>query len=316
MDKYRKVPQKQESAPKTDDEIRITAMGSVSAYVAYAAKLYNEMDKQQVVINATGTALTKAVTLAEVIKRRFKGLHQVTTLSSAEIIDEYEPLEEGLDKVTNTRVVPCMKITLSKVALDTSDIGYQAPIEESLVMEYDPEKTGRGWGSGRGSYKGKGRGKSMGKGDGKGKGKGKGKGYYSYGDEPSKGKGKKGGKGWDEPSKGKDKGKGKGKAYEDYYDPPKGKGKMSKDSYKGKSGGKGKKAKYDDYYYDYYQVSKGPKGGGKYGGKNDYYDQGKYGMKSHSKGYDYYGGGGDYDYYGGKSKGKGKSRKGDKGWGY
>merc|ERR1712039_938638 len=123
-----------------DAEIRVTAAGSVSAYVSRAAKVFNELERPQVVIKATGNALTKAVTLAEVIKRRFKDLHQITKLGNTEIVDEYEPLEEGLDKVVDTRNVPTIEIKLSKEPLDTSDKGYQAPIDASLVTEFDSEE--------------------------------------------------------------------------------------------------------------------------------------------------------------------------------
>merc|ERR1712087_50296 len=164
-----------ETIVKNEEEIRVTAAGSVSAYVSRAAKLFNEMEKTYIVIAATGNALTKAVTSAEVIKRRFKGLHQITNLGSQEIVDEYEPLEEGLDKVTETRSMPFIEITLSKEPLDTSDKGYQAPLDESLVKELDPEELekprGRGKGRGKGKSKGKGKGGSKGKGKGKGKGK-------------------------------------------------------------------------------------------------------------------------------------------------
>merc|ERR1719486_1058043 len=107
------------------------------------------MEKKSLKITATGNALTAAVTLAEVIKRRFKGIHQITNIGSTEIVDEYEPLEEGLDKVTDTRSISFVEITLSKDALNTSDKGYQAPIPEDLVKEFDPEELGRG-GRGRG----------------------------------------------------------------------------------------------------------------------------------------------------------------------
>eukprot|EP00406_Dinophysis_acuminata_P052321 CAMPEP_0179302542 /NCGR_PEP_ID=MMETSP0797-20121207/48120_1 /TAXON_ID=47934 /ORGANISM="Dinophysis acuminata, Strain DAEP01" /LENGTH=218 /DNA_ID=CAMNT_0021012079 /DNA_START=20 /DNA_END=673 /DNA_ORIENTATION=+ len=216
MDKYRKVEKPKDSAVKDDDEIRVTAAGNVSAYVSRAAKVFNELEKQQVVIKATGNALTKAVTLAEIVKRRFKDLHQITSLGSTEIVDEYEPLEEGLDKVTDTRNVSVIEIKLSKEPLDTSDKGYQAPIDESLVQEYDPEQMSK--------LRGRGRGK------GRGKGKSKGKGAADDGDdddeEPAKGKGK--GKG-----KSKGKGKGKGKAEAEISDdddevPAKGKGKGKK----------------------------------------------------------------------------------------
>merc|ERR1712217_384250 len=138
-----------------------TAAGSVSAYISRAAKLFNEMEKPYLTITATGNALTKAVTSAEVIKRRFKGLHQITKLGSQEIVDEYEPLEEGLDKVSETRKLPFVEIKLSKDALDTSDKGYQPPIDESLVKEMDDEELmkPRGRGRGRGKSGGRGRGR-------------------------------------------------------------------------------------------------------------------------------------------------------------
>merc|ERR1712039_358625 len=104
--------------------------------------------------------------------------------------------EEGLEKVTDTRSVSTMEITLSKEQLDTSNKGYQPPIDASLVKELDTEDMmkprgrgrgrGKGSGKGRGKGKGKGKGRSGSKGSPKGKGKGKGKG----GKSPGKGKGK------------------------------------------------------------------------------------------------------------------------------
>ena len=48
-------------------------------------------------------------------------------------MDEYEPLEEGLDHLKFTRIVTMLEIMLSKNELDTTDVGYQAPIDESEV---------------------------------------------------------------------------------------------------------------------------------------------------------------------------------------
>merc|ERR1719148_40443 len=160
-DKYKKIMKPKENVVKDEEEIRVTAVGSVSAYVSRAGKLFNELEKKYIVIAATGNALTKAVTSAEVIKRRFKGLHQVTKLGSQEIVDEYEPLEEGLDKVSETRNLPFVEIKLSKDPLDASDKGYQAPLDDSEITEYDAEELmARGRGRGRGSSsKGKGKGK-------------------------------------------------------------------------------------------------------------------------------------------------------------
>merc|ERR1711877_113208 len=120
----------------------------------------NEMDEDFILITGTGNAITKAVQLAEVTKRRIKGLHQITSLSSTEIVDEYEPLEEGLDMVTDTKTLSCIEIKLSMEPLDTADKGYQAPLPKSEVTEYDPEKAAAGRGRGRGKGRGKGKGKS------------------------------------------------------------------------------------------------------------------------------------------------------------
>jgi len=161
MEKYRKVVKPKSTEEIAEDEIRVTAAGSVSAYVSRVAKVFTELEKPSVTIKATGGALTKAVTLAEVVKRRFKGLHQITSVGSLEVVDEYEPIEEGLDPVTDTRTLTVIEIKISKEPLDTSDKGYQAPIDEALVTDYDPDKVSksRGRGKGKGKSKGKGKGK-------------------------------------------------------------------------------------------------------------------------------------------------------------
>ena len=73
-----------------------------------------------------GKAINKAVTIAEILKRKMP-LHQITTLSSCQLINIYEPLEEGLDVVINKHYVSCLTITLSLdgVGMDLNDIGYQ-----------------------------------------------------------------------------------------------------------------------------------------------------------------------------------------------
>jgi hypothetical protein len=85
-----------------------------------------------------GRAINKAVTIAEILKRKMP-LHQITSLSSCEMIDVFEPLEEGLDTVTSRRYVSCMKITLAKDAstIDTTDIGYQPPLPLTDIQPGD-----------------------------------------------------------------------------------------------------------------------------------------------------------------------------------
>jgi len=315
MDKYRKVFKPKEEVVKSDEEIRVTAAGSVSAYVSRAATVFNELNKPFITVVASGNALPKAVTAAEVIKRRFKGLHQITELKTVEIVDEYEPLEEGLDKVIDNRSLPVIEIKLSKEALDTSDKGYQPPLDESQITEYDAEEMARGRGRGGGRGGSKGRGKGKGKDKSSSKGKSKEKDSSSPGKGKSKGKSK--GKGEEEPKgkgkgkdsgKSKDKGKGKGKSkstYDDYYEEPKGKGKGKKGG-KSKDQGKGKsKSKYDDYD-DY----RGGKSKSKGKGKSSSYDSWGY-EDSYSRDYNK---GSSWEYESkGKSKGKGGTKSRSKG---
>ena len=88
-----------------------------------------------------GRAINKAVTIAEILKRKMP-LHQVNALSSVEMIDVFEPLEEGLDVVTSRRYVSCMKITLSRdgEGMDRNGIGYQPPLplEEIHPGDFHP----------------------------------------------------------------------------------------------------------------------------------------------------------------------------------
>jgi hypothetical protein len=85
-----------------------------------------------------GRAINKAVTIAEILKRKMP-LHQVTSLTSVEMIDVFEPLEEGLDVVTSRRYVSCMKITLSRdgSGIDVNAIGYQPPLPLTEIQPGD-----------------------------------------------------------------------------------------------------------------------------------------------------------------------------------
>lgn len=89
-------------------------------------------------LKAMGKAINKAVTIAEILKRKMP-LHQVTALSSCEIITVYEPLEEGLDTVVNQHYVSCLTITLStdSSVINIHDIGYQPPLSLHEIQPGD-----------------------------------------------------------------------------------------------------------------------------------------------------------------------------------
>ncbi|CAK6978120.1 ribonuclease P protein subunit p25-like protein isoform X2 [Scomber scombrus] len=84
---------------------------------------------RHVVFTASGKGVSKAITCAEIVKRRVKGLHQVTKLLYSAVEEVWEPLEPdaGLDSLTVSRNLPTIWILLCREPLDCSQDGYQAP---------------------------------------------------------------------------------------------------------------------------------------------------------------------------------------------
>eukprot|EP00397_Hematodinium_sp_SG-2012_P035810 GEMP01038579.1.p1 GENE.GEMP01038579.1~~GEMP01038579.1.p1 ORF type:complete len:322 (+),score=76.74 GEMP01038579.1:92-1057(+) len=189
MNKYRRVPQEKEKKESPENEIRVAATGRTATYVSYASKMFIDKSLKSVRVIATGNALGTAVTICEILKRRFKGLHQITKIGSFEIVDEYEPLEEGLDNVTDVRNVSFIELLLSLDPLDEKDKGYQSPLPEDQVKEVTAEEMIRG-----GRRKRAGSGSSKGARSPKGKGKG-GKAAKGGGGKQGGGTKKGGGKG-------------------------------------------------------------------------------------------------------------------------
>ncbi|TYZ61243.1 hypothetical protein PybrP1_006058 [[Pythium] brassicae (nom. inval.)] len=135
MDKYRRVEKSKahDAAPVEANEIRITQQGNVRSYISYANGLFAEKHERGVVLKAMGNAISKAVTVAEILKHRVANLHQITQISSIETVDVYEPLEEGLDRIETKRHIPSIAIQLSLDPLNKDDPGYQSPIPAELV---------------------------------------------------------------------------------------------------------------------------------------------------------------------------------------
>ncbi|KAM6910597.1 ribonuclease P protein subunit p25-like protein [Xenentodon cancila] len=84
---------------------------------------------KQMVFTASGKGVSKAITCAEIVKRRVKGLHQLTRLLYSPVVEVWEPLEPtaGLDSLTVSRNLPTIWILLSREPLDCNQLGYQAP---------------------------------------------------------------------------------------------------------------------------------------------------------------------------------------------
>lgn len=142
MEKYQRVPR--EKDPMNSNEIRVSSNGAMKLYLNEATKLFEKENMKNIIIKATGKAIARAVTATEIIKRSIKGLHQITRVGSMPITDTYEPLEEGLDKVTHERIVSFLEITLSKEPLDEKNPGYQPPLDDEQLKEYQTNNENRG----------------------------------------------------------------------------------------------------------------------------------------------------------------------------
>nr|KAJ0184560.1 hypothetical protein LSAT_V11C900460220 [Lactuca sativa] len=129
MDKYKKVEQKRPVIASNANEIRITSQGLLSNYISIATTLLQERRRNEITLKGMGQAISKTVTIAEIVKQRcIPQLHQETEISSVFITDVWEPIEEGLLVVEMTRHVSMISITLSIKELDKTSPGYQAPL--------------------------------------------------------------------------------------------------------------------------------------------------------------------------------------------
>ena len=103
--------------------------GKVSSYLGYAFRILNKSEHRSLTIRATGNAITKALILIELVKRRIGELHQLNTIHSMVIEDEFKPKgEEGMQNVKQVRRVTALDCVLSKDELDKTDVGYQEPV--------------------------------------------------------------------------------------------------------------------------------------------------------------------------------------------
>lgn len=124
---------------------------------------------RQIVFTAAGRGVSKAITCVEVVKRRVKGLHQLTKLSYGAVQEVWEPLEGagGLDSLTVSRNLPCVWILLSREPLDGHQPGYQAPGRYDALWAGAREEGGGAAGPRAGPRRKRGGGGGRGKGPGR-----------------------------------------------------------------------------------------------------------------------------------------------------
>jgi hypothetical protein len=115
---------------KDNSVIRVSADGYMTGYLKYAHKIIDDEKIRKFTVTGSGSALENAVLAAELIKRSFAGLHQQTTVG----VREFEDTKNTESDKPAIRFVPHVEIVLSfDDNLDKKSIGYQAPIDVTLV---------------------------------------------------------------------------------------------------------------------------------------------------------------------------------------
>jgi len=132
-----------------ENEIRVTAQGKMRNYVTYAASLFTDKKQTTVVLKGMGRVINKTVSLAEVLKRRVKGLYQLTEIGSVEVTDNIPPEDDHEEGKQLHRLLSVISIVLTTEP--TEDTRYQTPLpdEEVEPLKKLPPRRGRGRGTSR-----------------------------------------------------------------------------------------------------------------------------------------------------------------------
>ena len=143
------------------EEIRISLKKSrISSYLLYAATQLIKEKRPYVIIKATGNAISRACIVAEVLKHRINGLHQINKLSSIQVTDQ--------GNVQRFLTLLDIKLTLNPNEEEKKEVGYQGVLPNTEVTEWaegeldnllerirGPFRQGQ-----RGGFRGRGRGRS------------------------------------------------------------------------------------------------------------------------------------------------------------
>ncbi|KAG2171407.1 hypothetical protein INT43_009068 [Umbelopsis isabellina] len=139
MENYRRQPI---TASETDaghtlikhaeNELLISASGKINRYVTVGLELLEK--NKTVVIVGSGKAVSKTVSVTEIIKRRMEGaLHQYTQIGSSTSTEKWNPVEnKEFDQLVVSKHIPVLTIYLChEPSPDLEKVsGYQPPTKE------------------------------------------------------------------------------------------------------------------------------------------------------------------------------------------
>ncbi|PFX28415.1 ribonuclease P protein subunit p25-like protein [Stylophora pistillata] len=147
MEHYAKVSSHSSESKEEKEtcDIHVKSGSKIRNIISQAFRLLQNKKGEKVVLIGSGPTVTKTITCAEIIKRKSKGLHQVNKLFYSRIQDTWESKEDHLDKLQVTRKIPSISITLSKIPLDASQPGYQAPGKSKSPVQFGDKDWELAW---------------------------------------------------------------------------------------------------------------------------------------------------------------------------
>jgi len=108
-------------------EMKVTSGSKIRNLIGYASSSMSDNSVRCMTWNGTGNATNKTISCSEIIKRKIKGLHQITQIGYMRVEELWQPSIEGLDTLKVNTNVPTISILLSKDPLDSNNPSYQAP---------------------------------------------------------------------------------------------------------------------------------------------------------------------------------------------
>ncbi|KAK9762472.1 hypothetical protein K7432_011750 [Basidiobolus ranarum] len=99
---------------REENEIHVTSQGKIKSYVSYATKLLEEKNFDSILFKAKGNAVTKAVTVVEIIKRlQGSGALKQETNIDSQVLEKTS--DENREDLEGSRRIPVIEITLTTI---------------------------------------------------------------------------------------------------------------------------------------------------------------------------------------------------------
>lgn len=117
---YRRIPEEKHEQQSQEHEIRVRKDGRMQPYIIRAAELLLNKKLNTVSIQVVDRAIPLGLILAEIIRKRIKGLYQINNLKSLNIKESWEPIskESGLNVVTKERHLPYLEIIITRTVTE------------------------------------------------------------------------------------------------------------------------------------------------------------------------------------------------------